>query len=389
MKKSDFRKTRRAILAMQPTPRRGVLDEEKKANVLLLIASGLSRREAAGYVQCAHTTIGRTAARDGDFATKLAQAEANSHVAAVSAIRGAMRDPKYWRAAAWMLERRSPEEYARRDPNSFTADQVMSLLARLFSESLPLLPEEKAQQFQELFDEALDEVEAKSCRTELPDNSPGEKRTHPAPRDGLTAGNGHVAASHIPPPVASAHSGNGHHHRPDPDFGAEPASSNGKDGGQRENGGFRTDTLDSTPSHGLDRFAEHTIQPPCSTHFTAAEEPDGGFDRAKILAELAGDLDTMVAAKRFLMHREASLDGDGPLFAAPMRKILGRAATTETILSPGQLHRPFHQGDGADPDNGDRNPLCVNDLQQQSTNCTNPENTVGRCNNGVPEGDYR
>ncbi len=356
MKKSEFRKTRRSILAMQPTPRRGVLDEEKKANVLLLIASGLSRREAAGYVQCAHTTIGRTAARDGDFATKLAQAEANSHVAAVSAIRGAMRDPKYWRAAAWMLERRSPEEYARRDPNSFTADQVMSLLARLYSESLPLLPEEKVQQFQELFDEALDEVEAKSSRTERPDDSPGEPRTHLAPRDGLAARNGHVGDEAVQPPAAAAPSGNGH---PCRSFLPE-----------------RT-------------FADEAVSEPASVSgSSAANVPlgkgdlqDGRSDRAKQLAEMTADLDIMATAQRFVAHAKSGLDGDGPLFAALMRKVLGRAASSTATASSAQMHHPFQQGAGERPADDDRNSLCANELQQMSTECTKAENTAGRCNN--------
>ena len=45
----------------------------------------------------------------------------------------------------------------------------MALLTRLYSESLQLLPAEKVQQFQELFDEALNEVEAKTGRADRED----------------------------------------------------------------------------------------------------------------------------------------------------------------------------------------------------------------------------
>ena len=219
MRKSEYKEVSESFAVMQPTPRRGVLDEEKKAHVVLLIASGLSRREAAGFVQCAHTTIGRTAARDPEFAVKLSQAEATSQMQAVTAIRGAMRDPKYWRAAAWMLERRSPEEYARRDPNSFTADQVMSLLARLYSETLPLLPAEKIEQFKELFDEALDEVEAKSGRVDREDDGARDDKGDTTPRaEAGPSRNGHHRTD---PPR------NGHH-RPDAAPGPETGSSNGK-----------------------------------------------------------------------------------------------------------------------------------------------------------------
>ena len=96
MKKSEYEDFKAEFTAMQPTPRRGVLDELKKAHVVLLIASGLSRREAAGYVQCAHTTIGRSAAGDPDFAAKLCQAEATAHVQ-MSPPSAAAQDPRYWR----------------------------------------------------------------------------------------------------------------------------------------------------------------------------------------------------------------------------------------------------------------------------------------------------
>ena len=290
MKKSDFKRIRDSFRANQPTQTRGVLDEEKKAHVVLLIASGLSRREAAGFVQCSHTTIGRTAARDAEFASKLSRAEATSNVMAVNAVRGAMRDPKYWRAAAWMLERRSPEEYARRDPNSFTADQVMSLLARLYSETQPLLAAEKVGRFQELFDEALDEVEVKSSRLERPDDSPGGTVSEANDQgDGCAAGNGHASRSFLPERT----------------FADEAASE---------------------PASVPENSAENV-----SLDKSDAQEPDGADHRKAFLAELTADLDAMVAAERFLAHRKAGLDGDGPLAADMLQKIRDRAALSGAV----------------------------------------------------------
>jgi hypothetical protein len=358
MRKSEFKKLRSSFRANQPTPRRGVLDEEKKAQVVMLIASGLSRREAAGFVQCAHTTIGRTAARDSDFAVKLSQAEATSHMQAVTAIRGAMQDPKYWRAAAWMLERRSPEEYARRDPNSFTGDQVMSLLARLYSEALPLLPAEKVEQFQELFDEALEEVEAKSGRADNPRGEEDRQRTHLAPRDGLAAGNGHVSGINgAAGPQAVAPSNNGHH-RPDPAPAAEQAAGNGKPHAE----------------------SEGTEEPLAEREECLGPDADGGLDRAAFLAELNADLETTVAAKRFLDHAKSGLEGDGPLAAAMLRANQKRR---RSIPSAAQLHHPFHQGVGAGPEDCDRKALFENDLQCLPTDCTKDVKPQGRCNNGV------
>jgi hypothetical protein len=337
MKDSQFEKTVDEFAAMEPTPRRGVLDELKKANVILLIASGLSRREAAGFVQCAHTTIGRTAARDPDFADKLTQAEATAHVQTVAAIRGAMRDPKYWRAAAWMLERRSPEEYARRDPNTFTADHVMSLLARLYSESLPLLSAEKVQAFQELFDEALDEVEAKSVGKGEGATEKNRQRTHLAPRDGFAAeANGCAAA---------APSGNGHHrtnpvrnghHRPDPAPSAGAESSSGKaNAGQVGKGKPLAER-------------EEYVRP-----LAEREERDASREES--------DVNKLLTADRF----------------AP------RAATRGNVvrrLDRAQLHQPHQQGVANATENGRPKAFDVNDLHHQSTSCTTPGETEGRCN---------
>ena len=358
MNESEYKVVRNAFAAMQPTPRRGVLDEEKKGHVVLLIASGLSRREAAGYVQCAHTTIGRTAARDPDFASKLCQAEATSRVQAVTAIRGAMRDPKYWRAAAWMLERRSPEEYARRDPNSFTADKVMSLLARLYSESLPLLPAEKVGQFQELFDEALDEVEAKSGRTELEDESPDEEdgqRAHLASRNGLSNGNGHAPGGNGKANVqTAAPSGNGNH-RPAP---AEVVA---------DVCGARS--------------------PVPSTQYTAGAASGNGKPRAHVerqepLAEREENVGPHAVPDEYAATHEKAEVKELPA----ARRLAGRAAAFGQGVrrfDPAQLHQPLHEGVVKSGDGDDRKSLSDNNLQQESTNCTTGTKLEGRCNNDV------
>ncbi len=233
MKESEFKQLEEAVRTTQPTPRRGVLDDLKKAHVVLLIASGLSRREAAHFMQCAHTTIGRTAARDPDFATKLSQAEATSHIEAVNRIRGAAQDPKYWRAAAWMLERRSPEEYARRDPNTFTADQVMSLLARFYSEVQPIVQAGKNEQFEQSFDDVLEAIEAKSGGAIRKQGSPDEEdaqRTHLAARDAHAA---ECETSPVEVNTAATPAQNGHH-RPQAGPAVAAASQNGKPHAERE-----------------------------------------------------------------------------------------------------------------------------------------------------------
>ena len=109
--------------------RRPVLNEIKRREILAILAVGCSRRTAANYVGCSVSTIQNTAERDPKFAEDLRHAEHQSEIAYLKNIQKAARKEQYWRAAAWALERRNPEEYARRGPDVITVDQIRLLLA--------------------------------------------------------------------------------------------------------------------------------------------------------------------------------------------------------------------------------------------------------------------
>lgn len=110
--------------------RRPVLDEFKRREILAILAVGGSRRTAAGYVGCAVSTIQNTADRDPQFAHHLGQAEHQAEIAYLKSIQKAAQQEKYWRAAAWVLERKNPDDFARRGPDVFTPDQITLVLAR-------------------------------------------------------------------------------------------------------------------------------------------------------------------------------------------------------------------------------------------------------------------
>jgi hypothetical protein len=111
--------------------RRPVLDKTKRSEVLAIIAMGCSRRTAARYMGCAVSTIQNTADRNRDFAKRLGRAEKQSELSFLKCIHNAAQQEKYWRAAAWALERLNPEDYTARRPDALTAEQVMDLLARV------------------------------------------------------------------------------------------------------------------------------------------------------------------------------------------------------------------------------------------------------------------
>jgi hypothetical protein len=176
---------------LEPTERCGVLDQVKKDLIIVLINRGASRREAAAYVKCHHTTIGRTAARDPAFAAKLSQTEMAGSLATNGMIRRAATEPKYWRAAAWMLERRNPEDYGKRSPNTYTCDQVVSLIASICSGAVKVVPADKIEEFYGYFDDSFDEIELK-------------QGNHPAPRDAAAAANKTTPNSRDERPIPSA-----------------------------------------------------------------------------------------------------------------------------------------------------------------------------------------
>ena len=61
-------------LARKSIPHK-TLEAATRAEALALVRLGCSRRMAAARLGCAHTTIGRAAARDPQFAAALAEAE--------------------------------------------------------------------------------------------------------------------------------------------------------------------------------------------------------------------------------------------------------------------------------------------------------------------------
>ena len=129
------------------------LDDAKRKIIIAMLANGSSRRVAARYVGCAPSTVTRTAMRDPEFAAELARAEQNAEIEALHLLRNAAKKDRYWRAAAWLLERRNPDDFAPRKPNVLTDGQVRQMLATMTAIALHDLPEEKYEEIMRRLDE--------------------------------------------------------------------------------------------------------------------------------------------------------------------------------------------------------------------------------------------
>ena len=121
------------------------LDQSRREIVLALLGNGCSRRTAARYIGCATATITRTANRDPQFGEQIARAEQNAEIDALRCIRSAAKNERYWRAAAWLLERKNPTDFTLRPPTMFTIDQVADLFAKVTDVLAEDLPEENRQ----------------------------------------------------------------------------------------------------------------------------------------------------------------------------------------------------------------------------------------------------
>lgn len=104
------------------------LDEKQKHEIIAIISVGCTRYTAARYVGCQLEDIRHEMCQNDDFAQQVAQAEEAAEVYYLQQIRNAAKKEQYWRAAAWVLERRSPNRYAARGANTITFEQLAQLM---------------------------------------------------------------------------------------------------------------------------------------------------------------------------------------------------------------------------------------------------------------------
>lgn len=120
--------------------RRTVLDDVKRGEICAILAVGCTRATAARYVGCHVSTIRRTALREPAFRRALRQAESKHEVLHLSYISKAAKEGRYWRAAAWALERKYPNRYGQRKPLSITIEQVTQVLSQFADVILEEVP---------------------------------------------------------------------------------------------------------------------------------------------------------------------------------------------------------------------------------------------------------
>jgi hypothetical protein len=115
------------------------LDEMKCREICALISAGCGMTDAARYVGCAVCTIRREALRNPQFSDALQRAYLAAELSPLHDIRAAGK--KYWRAAAWLLERTNPQRFAKQNVNFVKPEQLsefVRVIAEIVGQEVPL-----------------------------------------------------------------------------------------------------------------------------------------------------------------------------------------------------------------------------------------------------------
>lgn len=105
-----------------------LLTAKQQSDVVAVLMAGADLPSAADYVRCPLQEIYDTAAAKPAFQTRLDQAAPNFELAQLGNITKAALREQYWRAAAWLLERKFPSRYAKSDPKALAPGKVRALI---------------------------------------------------------------------------------------------------------------------------------------------------------------------------------------------------------------------------------------------------------------------
>lgn len=106
--------------------RNGKFDAEKQDRLCAMVSIGATVRSAAELCGITESAVRARQQRDPAFRDRLEKAKQSREIAPLRHIREACS--KNWRAAAWLLERARPHEYAKRKGDDWKSHEVAATL---------------------------------------------------------------------------------------------------------------------------------------------------------------------------------------------------------------------------------------------------------------------
>lgn len=107
------------------------LSEAQQRECCMLLSIGCDRQMVCHYLGISVGALSKLLRRDAAFNQRVLRAEATAELKQMQNLCEATKDPKNWRASVWWLETRSPERFARRNPQTVTVAELEELVDQL------------------------------------------------------------------------------------------------------------------------------------------------------------------------------------------------------------------------------------------------------------------
>jgi L-fucose isomerase-like protein len=117
------------------------ISKSERTVALALLAVGISRESASLSIGKPSQAIAELFQSDPAFAKEVLKAEMEAEQYYISRLREASQDPRGWRAAAWMLERRQPERYGVCKPETLTKELLEKFINYFFTVLVEEVPD--------------------------------------------------------------------------------------------------------------------------------------------------------------------------------------------------------------------------------------------------------
>jgi hypothetical protein len=171
---------------LTPRSKRGrprALDEIKRREIIATINAGCGLETAAHYAGVSPRTVHRELRRNKDYWDQYRKAELDSRLEPLDTMNRAVKES--WRAAAWMLERKSPRDFAKVHPRMIDPLDLEAAMGQIYDAVFrsirdPLLRRKVARNIEKSLKTELHELET-DRRSPRPPKRNKHRRFYPDP----------------------------------------------------------------------------------------------------------------------------------------------------------------------------------------------------------------